>query len=56
MKFMKLNIQLFASGTIEFPASGYLQGKIEWSSSGDVSTQKSLVTSSLYARRTNSYI
>lgn len=52
MERMKLNIQLFANGIIEFPASGALQGKIEWYSNGNVSTNQSYVTCVLYARRT----
>lgn len=53
---MKLNIQLFASGTITFAADGYLQGKIEWSSVSNGSVANtSTVTTTLYARRTNSY-
>ena len=43
-----------ASGTITFGASGYLQGKIEWSSiSNGSSANSSNVTATLYARRTN---
>lgn len=55
MQRMKLNIQLFASGTIEFPYNGNLQGKLEWSSSGDVNSNSSNVTCSLYARRNMGY-
>lgn len=43
-----------ASGTITFSASGYLQGKVEWSSlSNGSSANTSTVTAILYARRTN---
>lgn len=56
MEKMKLNIQKFASGTITFPASGYLQGKIDWSSvAGTAAENTSKITTKLYARRTNSY-
>lgn len=51
---MKLNIQLFASGSKIFDADSYLQGKIEWSAVGNVTTNKSPVVAKLYARRTNS--
>lgn len=45
-----------ASGSFEFNASGYLQGKIDWSSSSNGSSANSSnVTAILYARRTNSY-
>ena len=45
-----------ASGTITFGANNYLQGKIEWSSSSNGSSANtSTVTTTLYARRTNSY-
>lgn len=45
-----------ASGTIEFGASGALQGKISWSSSSNgSSSNSSSVTAILYARRTDSY-
>lgn len=44
-----------ASGSILFEASGYLQGKIEWSSKANGSiSNNSTVTANLYARRTNS--
>lgn len=58
---MKLNIQLFASGTVDNftkvkgTTSATLQGKIEWSSVGDATTNKSIVTTNLYARRTDNY-
>lgn len=58
---MKLNIQLFASGTVDNftkvkgTTSATLQGKIEWSSVGDATTNKSIVTTKLYARRTDNY-
>lgn len=45
-----------ASGTITFTASGYLQGKIDWSSKSNGSVANtSSVTAKLYAKRTNSY-
>lgn len=45
-----------ASGTITFSASGYLQGKIDWSSSSNGSVANtSTVTAKLYAKRTNGY-
>lgn len=51
---MKLNIQLFASGTITFTADGHLQGKIEWSSTSNGSAlNSSNVTATLYARVTS---
>jgi len=55
MKRMKLNIQLFAGGTIEFAFSGNLQGKIEWSSNGNIDTNTSSVSCHLYARRNYGY-
>ena len=51
---MKLDIQKFASGTIEFAADGALKGKIEWSSvSNGAVTNNSTVTTKLYAKRTS---
>lgn len=51
---MKLNIQLFASGTITFTADGHLQGKIEWSSTSNGSSlNSSNVTATLYAKVTS---
>ena len=45
-----------ASGSFEFTPDGYLQGKIDWSStSNGSSANSSNVTAILYARRTNSY-
>lgn len=45
-----------ASGSFTFGASGYLQGKIDWSSSSNGSNANSSnVTANLYARRTNNY-
>lgn len=45
-----------ASGSFEFPASGYLQGKIEWFEGDyDITKNTSPVTAILYARRTNNY-
>lgn len=45
-----------ANGTILFEASGYLQGKVEWSSSSNGSSANtSTVVATLYARRTNNY-
>lgn len=45
-----------ASGNITFNASGYLQGKIDWSSKTNGTTANtSTLTTKLYARRTNSY-
>lgn len=56
MKRMKLNIQLFANGEIEFPISRTLQGKIVWSSTSNGSVANSSnVTAKLYARMTSSY-
>lgn len=58
---MKLNIQLFASGIVDNftkvkgTTSATLQGKIEWSSVGDATTNKSIVTTRLYARRTDNF-
>ena len=56
MEFMKLDIQLFASGTISLGTSGYLAGQIVWSStSNGTAANSSNVTASLQLRRTNSY-
>lgn len=55
---MKLNIQKFASGSFEFPnwSSGYaIRGKIEWSSTSSIDDNKSVVTASIYVRRTSGY-
>jgi hypothetical protein len=45
--------ELTISGTIVFPASGYLQGKIEWTAVGDPQNNRAIVTTNLYAHRTN---
>lgn len=45
--------ELTLSGTIIFPASGYLQGKIEWTAVGDPQNNRAIVTTNLYAHRTN---
>lgn len=53
---MKLNIQLFASGTITFgnwDDNTPLRGKIEWSSEPNVEQNKSVVTANIYAKRTS---
>ena len=56
MDFMKLDIQLFASGTISLGTSGYLAGQIIWSSSSNgTAANSSNVTATLQLRRTNSY-
>ena len=58
---MKLNIQLFASGTVDNftkvkgTSSATLQGKIDWSSVGDVANNQSTVTTVLWVRRTDNY-
>lgn len=55
---MKLNIQKFASGSFEFPnwSSGYaIRGKIEWSSTSSIESNSSVVTASIYVRRTSGY-
>lgn len=52
---MKLNLQFFASGNKIFDASGYLQGKLEYSAPKDDEGNLSEVTVNLFARRTNSY-
>lgn len=58
---MKLNIQLFASGIIDNfqpvkgTSSATLQGKIDWSSVGDVTNNQSTVTTVLWMRRTDNY-
>ena len=45
-----------ANGVIEFSPSGYLQGKVEWSSSSNGSSANSSnVSATIYARRTNNY-
>lgn len=62
MERLKLNIQKFASGTIDnFNVDTYMQGKIDWSSTVMGSTpqekaqlNKSSVTAILYVRKTNS--
>ena len=55
MKKIKLNIQKFAGSTFEFAASGYLQGRIIWSStSNGPSANSSNVTATLQVHRTNS--
>lgn len=51
---MRLNIQLFASGTITFPASGKIQGRILWESTSNGSTANtSTVKTTLQCHRTN---
>ena len=51
---MKLNIQLFASGTITFATVSQLQGKIVWSSTANGSTENtSTVVATIYARRSS---
>lgn len=56
MMYIKLNIQRFASGTIDLGTSGYLQGRITWSSSSNGSASNSSnVTGNLQVRRTNNY-
>lgn len=56
MDFMKLDIQLFASGTISLGTNGYLTGQIVWSStSNGTAANSSNVTATLQLRRTNSY-
>lgn len=52
---MKLDIQLFASGSKTFTASGYLQGKLTWTSTGNEANNTSSVTAKLYAKRTSGY-
>lgn len=53
---MKLDIQLFASGTISLGTSGALQGQIIWSSvSNGSSANSSTVTCTLQIARTNAY-
>lgn len=54
---MKLDIQKFASGTIEFTnwsSGSAIRGKIEWSSTTLYDTNQSRVTANLYVRRTSS--
>ena len=55
MQKIKLNIQLFASGTINASSTTMPSGtgKIEWSSSVISGTNKSSVTAIVYARRTS---
>ena len=58
MERAKLNIQKFASGSFEFPnwtGSYAIRGKIEWSSTSSIDENKSVVTASIYVRRTNGY-
>ena len=56
MDFMKLDLQLFASGTISLGTNGYLTGQILWSStSNGTNANSSNVTATLQLRRTNSY-
>ena len=52
---IKLDIQRFAGSTFEFGASGYLQGRIVWSSSSNGSVANSSnVSATLQVHRTNS--
>ena len=52
---IKLNIQKFAGSTFDFGASGYLQGRIVWSSSSNGSVANSSnVSATLQVHRTNS--
>ena len=55
MQKMKLNLQLFASGTINASSTTMPSGtgKVEWSSSVISGTNKSSVTAIVYARRTS---
>ena len=63
MRKMRLNIQLFASGAIEFDnwtSGSAIRGKIEWSSEVDGSTaseksnrNRSIVTANMYVRRSS---
>ena len=55
MQKIKLNIQLFASGTINASSTTMSSGtgKVEWSSSVISGTNKSSVTAIVYARRTS---
>lgn len=55
MQKIKLNIQLFASGTINASSTTMPSGtgKVEWSSSVISGTNKSSVTAIVYARRTS---
>lgn len=55
MQKMKLNIQFFASGTINASSTTMPSGtgKVEWSSSVISGTNKSSVTAIVYARRTS---
>lgn len=55
MQKIKLNIQLFASGSISASSSTMSSGtgKVEWSSSVISGTNKSSVTTIVYARRTS---
>ena len=59
---IKLDIQKFASGTINFPNNGSMYGKIEWSSTvvGSTDTEKAInnkssVTAILYVKRNDAY-
>ena len=55
MQKMKLNLQFFASGTINASSTTMSSGtgKVEWSSSAISGTNKSSVTAIVYARRTS---
>lgn len=55
MQKMKLNLQFFASGTINASSTTMPSGtgKVEWSSSAISGTNKSSVTAIVYARRTS---
>lgn len=54
MEKLKLNIQKFASGIVEMSTSGYLQGRIVWSSvSKGIVLNSSDVTGTVQIRRTN---
>lgn len=51
---MKLDIQLFASGSFEFDNyESYIRGKIEWESTALNDNNQSRVTARIYARRTS---
>ena len=53
MKKMKLNIQLFASGTIFEKTSGKMRGKLNWTSTVNEDGKGSTVKAQLYVRRTS---
>lgn len=56
MELLKLNIQKFASGTIDLGTSGNMKGRITWSSvTNGATANTSTITANIQVARTNSY-